>query len=152
MHVYEFLFRGGPTSKPDDDTWHVVLANERVDMLGRSTIEISDALTPARAAELGFTLDKILSALDARAVEAVAIMQTERDNQRQKANDAYAETSLARKQIRDLAGEIQEREAALDAAKKTERALSGEIKELRNQLQAARAAKKETKNSRQRDA
>ena len=75
VFIYEFLFRGGETSAPDDDTWHVRLARVVTNIRGGTQLEITDPLTPGQAAELGFTLASICSALNQKAAEDVASLQ-----------------------------------------------------------------------------
>ena len=68
--IYEFLFRGGESSKPDDDTWHVVLARPYEDVTGATKLDISEPLSPARAEALGFPLSRIIADLNQTAVNA----------------------------------------------------------------------------------
>lgn len=75
VFVYEFLYRGGQTSAPDDDTWHVILARPTTDILGNVKLEQTGALTPEKAAELGFTLDNIVRSLNQRAIETAATIR-----------------------------------------------------------------------------
>lgn len=96
MFIYEFLFRGGPTSKPDDDTWHVVLARESEDITGKPRLELSDALTPARAAELGYPLERILSEINTKALNDCDEARRQRDEALQRAEQAEHRERLIR--------------------------------------------------------
>ncbi len=73
-YIYEFLFRGGEDSGPDDDTWHVWLARKVVGMDGveRTVPDERGPLTPEKAAEEGFTLDSIVRDLNTAAVSQAA--------------------------------------------------------------------------------
>lgn len=71
--VFEFLFRGGPTSSPDDDTWHVILGREVADPEnGGKKLELTGALTPTQAEAIGFPLNKIVRGLNAHAIATAA--------------------------------------------------------------------------------
>lgn len=72
MFIYEFLYRGGDTPSLDDDTWHVVLAQEREDINGRSVIETTLPLTPTMAEERGYSLSRIFSELNQTAINSAA--------------------------------------------------------------------------------
>lgn len=71
VFIYEFLFRGGDTTKLDDDTWHVILARPVVMLDGTTKLEIGNPMPPSEAVKLGFPLSKILSSLNQRAVDAL---------------------------------------------------------------------------------
>ena len=75
VFVYEFLFRGGSTSNPDDNTYHVVLARQFVSIKGEQGLETTAPMSPASADELGFPLKRIVSEINESALKDVAIMR-----------------------------------------------------------------------------
>lgn len=68
IFIYEFLFRGGATSKPGDDTWHVILAREVEGIDGKIELQTAGPFTPAQAAEQGFPLTKIVEEMNLSAI------------------------------------------------------------------------------------
>lgn len=71
-YVYEFLYRGrDPVAEKDKaPAWHVSLGEWVTGFDGVAKFHETGAVTPARAAELGFTLDKILGEMAATAITA----------------------------------------------------------------------------------
>lgn len=100
LFIYEFLFRGGETSSPDDDSWHVVLARNVEAIDGSMKLEISNAMPPDRAAELGFTLDSILSSLNSTALANADAFRSARDEAQHSADEAVANLSTAQEALR----------------------------------------------------
>lgn len=95
--IYEFLFRGGPTSSPDDDTWHLVLAQEITGVDGEKKLDVGNTLPPDRAAELGFTLDRIVSGINQRSLEVADELRREKANLQQ----ALADSETDRQRLAD---------------------------------------------------
>lgn len=109
VFIYEFLFRGGPTSKPDDDTFHVVLARETVDIEGKPGLEVSPVMTPARAEVQGFTLDRIITDINQAAVSKVALLED-------RVTDSESRREETLRQLKSAEREINRLTAALTAA------------------------------------
>ena len=98
VFIYEFLFRGGTHSKPDDDTYHVILAREVETIEGSVTLELSTALTPERAEELGFPLSRIVTELNQSAVNQAVKAAHEREEaarERRETEEMLAEGRVA---------------------------------------------------------
>lgn len=70
--VYEFLFRGNDPNTSKDDVWHVILGRYVVDIAGTRKLELTDALPPERAEQLGFSLERIVEELNGKAISAAA--------------------------------------------------------------------------------
>lgn len=76
LYIYEFLFRGGEDSQPDDDTWHVVLARSVKGLDGVIRPELYGPYTPAQAEEFGYSLNRIVNELNMKAVATAAEVTT----------------------------------------------------------------------------
>lgn len=88
--VYEFLFRGGVTSKPDDDTWHVIIAREVPRAVGEGTeLVMSYPMSPEQAEEAGWPLKRIMRSLNQGAIDGVL-------SYREKARNATADAEATR--------------------------------------------------------
>lgn len=90
VFIYEFLYRGGVDPDPADDTWHVQLARMTTNIEGRRVPEITDSLTPKRAAELGFPISRIFKELNAAAIAGVKSAVNVRDEARRERDEAIA--------------------------------------------------------------
>lgn len=77
-HVHEFLYRGPTPNNNGQGAWHVIIA-ETVDVLGEVRLIVSDALTPAKAVELGFTLERITGEITAQAIAEKEAAEQARD-------------------------------------------------------------------------
>lgn len=77
LHIEEFLYRGRPTSgtHPDvgrEPAYHLIVAETGTDQFGQPFCRNSPPLTPEQAAKLGFTLPKIIAAINADLMNAHA--------------------------------------------------------------------------------
>ncbi len=110
-YVFEFLYRGPQPHNGGQSAWHVVLA-EDVPVMGGIQTYTSDAMTPAKAMENGFSLEAILGEIAARAISekeaaeaARDIAIAERDEARQKLGETTATVALQAETIRALTPE-----------------------------------------------
>lgn len=76
VFIYEFLYRGNDDPSPVDDTWHVQLARWTTDIRGDQKLEVSPALNPKVAAEMGFTLERVLADLNQNALVTITTLTT----------------------------------------------------------------------------
>lgn len=104
VFIYEFLFRGGESSKPNDDTWHVVLGRKTKAIDGSDTLELTTALTPARAAALGYPLSRILAELNTSAVESVGVLREQKEAAERERDDLAIEHGKLKGQLQKLFG------------------------------------------------
>lgn len=75
MYLYECLYRG---QADGTGTFHIVLAETNTNALtGEKTTDISNALTPAQAAGMGFPVPVILQLMNAGLVNANAALRQE---------------------------------------------------------------------------
>lgn len=114
-YIEEFTFRGrcAEAEKGVEATYHVVLARFGTDPAGQPTLSRTSALTPAQAAAVGFSLDKILGTVASQAL-------LERD---------AAKTLVATK------------DAEIEAAKSAEAAAKADWTEMAKEAEAAKVAK-----------
>lgn len=92
MYIYEFLFRGGEASKTDDDTWHVILAEDYESSFeGTKRQVFYGPLTPAQADEHGYPLSRIVSELNQAAINRTRQLETLRDFYEERSARAAAE-------------------------------------------------------------
>lgn len=68
--IYEFLYRGPTEQNNNAGSWHVVLG-ETVNVFGKQVFQTRGPLTPSEAAALGYSLDTVLSAINADALAQI---------------------------------------------------------------------------------
>lgn len=133
-YVYEFLYRGrDPTNeKGKQPAWHVSVGEWIIGFDGVAKFHETGAITPARAAELGFTLDKILGEVAAAAVATADIAKAD-------AAAKGAELEAAKADWTQMTADLRAAEDAKAAAERVAGAALQEKQALAADLSAAMA-------------
>lgn len=88
--IYEFMYRGPVAAERREAAWHVILAEE-VTSFGEQKLVTRGPLTPAQAAALGYTLDKVVGDIAATALlsaDAAKALVSAKDAEIEAANSA----------------------------------------------------------------
>lgn len=91
LYIYEFLYRGRAPGSVEKPAWHLILASDMKDELGREP-QPGFAMTMEQAKAKGFGLPEIVGAINAEILGEVETLRAERI-----VKDAEIETLTAEK-------------------------------------------------------